>query len=320
MEKRKVTSGKFNKWLENKNILKIVSLVFAIILWFYVATTQDPIRTDHVDDVEVNCSLSQSQIDSGLTLISKSNDSVSFKATGKRSYVTGVRGSYSARLDLEKITEPGKYNIAPTISKPEGVDIRDVTPSVIEVYVDKIVASTIPVEIETTGELPEGIIISEIIAETDNVVVQLPSFELEHIYSAGVVVDLSKINASTDITCQVYLYDQDKKRVENKKVTLDKKEIVVSVTVGHSKKVNIAPKISGGEKYAKGYTATVTPKTVEIYGNEALMAEISQINTKQIVLNQQVKNGQEFEVELIIPEGLKLKDGEDSKVKVTFNK
>ena len=78
MEKRKV------KWLDNKSLLKITSLLLAVMLWLYVAVTQDPTRTDRVENVEVICGLSQYQINEGLSIISKSTPTVSFEATGKR--------------------------------------------------------------------------------------------------------------------------------------------------------------------------------------------------------------------------------------------
>ncbi|MFA7637644.1 MAG: hypothetical protein WCX81_07760, partial [Monoglobales bacterium] len=135
MEKMKIK--KFGSWMENKTLMQILSLLLAIILWFFVAVTQDPTRTDRVENVEVITGLSQNQINQGLSIISKSNDTVSFDATGKRSLVTGVRGNYYAKLSLDEITTPGKYNITPEISRPDGVYVSNVTPSVIEVYVDK---------------------------------------------------------------------------------------------------------------------------------------------------------------------------------------
>lgn len=313
MEKRKV-----KKWTDNKTLIKIVSFVLAITLWLYVAVTQDPTRTDRVDKVEVICGLSQNQINQGLQIISKSNDFISFEATGKRSLVTGVRGTYYAKLDLENITAPGKYSITPEISRPDGVYVNGVTPSVVEVYVDRYVSSTLPVTIETTGETKDNLIISDMTADVSQIDVQLPSLALEQISSVGVVVDLSDINASTTTSFETVLFDNEKNVIDIKNVIMDKKSIVVDIKVEQVKNVKITPNISNMDKFAEGYNVTVLPKNIDICGDKDILNTITTIETNTVTLNKKVENGQEITTTLNLPEGTRLNS--ENKVKIVFNK
>lgn len=314
MEKRKI------KWFDNKNLVKITSLLLAIMLWLYVAVTQDPTRTDRVENVEVICGLSQNQINQGLSIISKSNDTVYFEATGKRSLVTGVRGSYSAKLDLEDITAPGKYNITPEISRPDDVYISGVTPSVIEVYVDKFVSSTLPVVIETKGELSENLVITDMTADLSQIDVQLPSLALEQIAYIGAVVDLSNITSSSVINCQPVLLDSEKEEIEQKNIVMEKTNIVVDITVEQIKNVKILPKVTGMETYAKGLTVTAIPKTMDLYGDKELLDAITAVETTALVLQSAVSDGQEFEISLQLPAGTHLKANMENKIKLIFEK
>ena len=313
MEKRKV------KWLDNKSLLKITSLLLAVMLWLYVAVTQDPTRTDRVENVEVICGLSQYQINEGLSIISKSTPTVSFEATGKRSLVTGVRGTYYAKLDLDDITTPGKYNITPQISKPDGVYISSLTPSVIEVYVDKYVSSTLPVTIETKGKLNEDLVITDMTADLSQIDVQLPSLALEQIAYIGAIVDLSGIKSSTVLNCTPILLDSEKKEINLTNTVIDKTSIVVNIKVEQIKNVKIVPRVNDMEKYAKGLSATVIPKAVDLSGEREVLDAISTVDTKTITLNKQVKKGDEIEVSLQLPAGTKLKANVDNKVKIVFD-
>ncbi|MBR6523204.1 MAG: hypothetical protein IKT39_01150 [Clostridia bacterium] len=318
MEKRKLKGS--GKWMDNKNLMRIVSLVLAIMLWLYVAVTQDPTRTDRVENVEVICGLSQNQINQGLSIISKSNDTVYFEATGKRSLVTGVRGNYYAKLDLDDITAPGKYNITPDISRPEGVFISGVSPSVIEVYVDKYVSSTLPVVIQTKGKLSGDLVIKDMTADLGQIDVQLPSLALEQIAYIGAVVDLSGISSSSIINCQPVLLDADKEEIELKNIVFDKTNIVVDINVEQIKNVKIMPKVSGMDKYAKGLSVTAVPKSIDLCGDKETLDAISSIETMPFVLQSEVSDGQEFEVKLQLPTGTHLKANTENSIKLVFKK
>lgn len=307
------------KWLDNKNMLKITSLLLAVMLWLYVAVTQDPTRTDRVENVEVICGLSQYQINEGLSIISKSTPTVAFEATGKRSLVTGVRGTYYAKLDLEQITGPGKYNITPQISKPDGVYISSVTPSVIEVYVDKYVFSTLPVTIETKGKLKDNLVITDMTADLSQIDVQLPSLALEQIAYIGAIVDLSEIESSAVINCEPILLDSNKKEIELTNTVIDKKNIVVNITVDQIRNVKITPQITGVDEYAKGLSVSVVPKTIDLCGNKEILDAITTVETKKIALNKEMKKGDEIEVSLQLPAGTKLKANTENSVKIIFN-
>lgn len=315
MEKRKV-----KKWTDNKTLIKIVSFALAITLWLYVAVTQDPTRTDRVDRVEVMCGLSQNQINQGLQIISKSHDFISFEATGKRSLVTGVRGTYYAKLDLENITAPGKYSITPEISRPDGVYVNGVTPSVVEVYVDRYVSSTLPVTIETKGAIKDNLIIADMKTDVSHIDVQLPSLALEQISSVGVVVDLSDINASTTISYETVLFDSEKNVIDIKNVIIDKKSLVIDINVEQVKNVKILPNVTNMDKFAAGYNITVMPKNIDICGDKNILNAITSIETDTITLNKKVENGQEITAKLNLPEGTRINGNTGDKVKLIFNK
>ncbi len=319
MEKIELEKEERKSLMKNRTFLKVLSVVLAVLLWLYVVVTQDPTRTSKVDNVEVICGLSQYQINEGLNIISKSDDKVSFSATGKRSLVTGVKGSYYAKLDLQNISEPGKYNIAPQISKPEGVYVSGVSPSVIEVYVDKYVSSTVPLITETRGTLSKDLIITGMTTDVSQAVLQLPSLALGQIAYVGAVVDLSNIKSSEVINCTPVLFDAEKKVIDIKNVVMDIKNIVVTITVEKVKNVKIIPSIEGLEKFGGGLTVNVLPKSIDICGDKEILDAIESVSTKPIKLKKNVTAGEELQVALQLPAGTKLKDSSLGSVKIVFS-
>lgn len=304
------------KWLNNKTFLCIMSLVISVFVWFFVVTTQDPQRTEKVSGVEVICGLNQYQLNEGLSIVSKSGEEVSFLATGRRSFVTGVRGSYYAKLNLDNITQPGKYNITPSISTPDGVYISNVNPSVIEVYIDKNVTSLVPVDIKTENSLPEGLIIKDIESSIKQLSVTMPSLGLEQIAYAGVTVDLSEITESSKLNCEVKLYDINNEPIEIKGAIIDYKTVTVDITVEKHASLPVKPMVYvGGALYDNIQFA---PKTIDVYGDISAFEGISEIETQPLYFEEAPPAGYEHSAFLSVQTGLYLKENENGEIKITF--
>ena len=302
------------RWLNNKSVLRITSFAVAIVLWTYVVITQDPPRTSEVDNVEIICGLNQYQLNDGLSIISKSATDLSLKANGKRSLVTGVRGNYYARLNLDNITQPGKYSITPEISKPDGVYISSINPSVVEVYIDKYVSSSVPVNILTEGETPDGYIIKKMTSDIQHATVTLPSLSLEQISYIGVTVNLSEITGSTIVNCTPVIYDKNDKIIEIPSLMTELKNVVVEITAEKTKTVNIVPSVSGAERADMQFS----PKTIEIYGDKDVIDSIDSITTKRVVFDTPPVADVEYTAELILPPGVNVKEDTGKYITLKF--
>ena len=306
------------KWLNNKTFLRILSLVIAFALWSYVIITQDPERTARIDNVEVICGLSQAQLNEGLSIISKSHETVSFTATGNRSLVTGVHGTYYAKLDLDNILAPGKYSISPVISKPDSVIINNITPTAIEVHIDKYVSSLVPVKVHTIGELPEGISLKSMVPDISVTTVTVPSLILEEIAYVGANIDLSQVTASGRIDCAPVLYNTNDQVIGIASATIETSMINVDIEVERTKTVPVTPTISDDGGFATGLTMNVTPKTIDIYGNADALASVTALSTDSLKLFSVPSPEDEFQVKLQFPVGVHLAEGASDIVTITF--
>lgn len=306
------------KWLDNKTFLRILSLVVAFALWSYVIITQDPERTARIDNVEVICGLSQTQLNEGLTIISKSHETVSFTATGKRSLVTGAGGKFYAKLDLDNIMTPGKYSITPVISKPDSVTIQALNPTAIEVHIDKYVSSLVPVKVHTIGTLPEGVAIKTATPDISITTVTVPSLMLDEISYVGATIDLSQITSSGRIDVSPVLYNETGNILNITGASIEASVINVDIEAERTKIVPVYPIISDDGGFSKGLKLNVSPQTIAIYGNADAVNAVTSITTDSLTLFSIPSSNDEFQVKLQLPVGVHLAEGTSDVVTLTF--
>ncbi len=305
-------------WMNNKTFLRICSVLAAFVLWFFVITTEDPPRSEKIKDVEIICGLNQVQLNEGMVVFSKSSDTLEFTAHGKRSFVTGVRGGYYAKLNLDNVSQPGKYSITPEISAPEGVNIKSVDPSVVEVYIDKYVTSVMPVKVIPVNNLSEGLVATSIESAIKQVTITLPSLALEEISYAGLEVDMSNIHESGKINCNVSFFDNDNNRIDNSGIITDIGTISVSIELEQHKTVKIVPDMRINGQLPDDLEIKTTPYEVEIYGECDAVNVVNELSTQPVVLDSALEAGREYEAKLILPDGVKLKEGVDDTVKISL--
>ena len=91
------------------------------------------------------------------------------------------------------------------------------------------------------------------------------------------------------------------------------------ITVEQIKNVKISPKIENADKFAKGLSVSVIPKTIDLSGNKEVLDAVALVETMPVTLGKQMQKGDEIEVKLQLPVGTKLKANVENTVKIVFN-
>ena len=86
--------------LENKNVLKIISLIIAILLWVYVMGEVNPDTKEKISDIEVTFVNTETLADEGLAVVHEQDLRVSAIVKGKRSVINEMKKSSNCRLEL----------------------------------------------------------------------------------------------------------------------------------------------------------------------------------------------------------------------------
>lgn len=149
---------------ENKNIIRILSLIIAVLLWIYVMGEVDPETKAKISDINLAYANTETLTDKGLAIAQDgSADKISAVIKGKRTYVNDIKNSgITASLDVSKCRE-GKNNVDVVLNVPSGISVVSLSKEKITVKVEEIVWQEKPVKVrlfdyeEESGEKTEKI-------------------------------------------------------------------------------------------------------------------------------------------------------------------
>ena len=95
--------------INNKLFLKILSGLVALVLWFAITYTEDPIISQHLGDISIAFEGEDDLNDNGLAIINKDDiPGLSAVIRGKRSNVISAMGTVVASCDVSGIQDAGE--------------------------------------------------------------------------------------------------------------------------------------------------------------------------------------------------------------------
>ncbi len=138
--------------LENKNVLKILSLIIAILLWIYVMGEVNPESKEKINDIEVTFVNTEQLADEGLAVVHDQDIKVSAVIKGKRSVIyetkkTGITATVDV-AEASKGMNRGKIEL----ELPSGVSLDSISEKTISYKVEDSVEVKKNVEIDFVGD------------------------------------------------------------------------------------------------------------------------------------------------------------------------
>ena len=113
--------------LENKNVLKIISLILAILLWVYVMGEVNPDTKEKISDIEVTFVNTETLADEGLAVVHEQDLRVSAIVKGKRSVINEMKKTgLTATVDVADASE-GKNRGKVELELPSGVTLDSIS-------------------------------------------------------------------------------------------------------------------------------------------------------------------------------------------------
>ena len=138
--------------LENKNVLKVISLIIAIFLWVYVMGEVNPETKEKISDIEVTFVNTDQLADEGLAVVHNQDIKISAVIKGKRSVVNDTKKTgVTATVDVagaSKGSNRGKVNL----ELPSGVTLDTISDETIKYRVEDSVEVKKDVEIDFVGD------------------------------------------------------------------------------------------------------------------------------------------------------------------------
>ncbi len=326
--------GRFLKNVFTKNIfLKVVALLFAIMLWGYVLSVENPEYTKRVRDVEISIVGEDSLNARGLMLATRDTGTTDVDILcriNKHSELDASRvtctvdlSSRAITLDPEEdskiITLDVQANVASEYGTVQSIEV----PSV-ELEVARLSSrNNVQVSVKYIGSLPEGFTID--VPTTLSISMRGQKSTLDRVVRGEVTVnldDLPKTDLDTlantyDLVLPVRFYDSSNILLSD--VTSSDGEtftVNVRLVIRAYKEVEIIPVV---EMLDEGYTWSyvLSRSKVILYGDRAVLNTVNSIRTTTIAATPGMHNTP-VAVELILPEGVETASGFSKTIAVTM--
>lgn len=296
------------------NILpKMISVILAFILWFYVMTVESPINQEVFRGIPVEVLLPAG---SELSLYSGYNVTVDVTVSGKKSDLNQISAdSFKATADASSYTQAGKYSVPVDIEVPGGFSLVEKSISLLSVYLDAKATASVPVQIK----IPEYVLAdglefggdSDIEKSVTEVFLSGPKTILDTVETALVTIPpLGNVSSTVRASGNVTLIGADGEPVSNPYVSMDTSTVDVRIPVFMTK--NIALKVDFKNKLLNSSNSKVeiSPSTVKVRGK----VETVSVLEDQVIstIDEKSLTSDKLSIPLTLPEGMSCVDGTET--------
>jgi len=207
------------KLINNKLLLQILSTIIAVILWFAITYTEDPVINQTLTNLPLSFEGESALADNGFVIVDKDDiPDINVTIRGSRSAVISSIGSVSAIADVSKIISTGKNTVPVRYSYlSSGISLIKAKTTELEVNVERLISRDIPVKTEISGNNLERII--EPIVKNESITITGAESVVNKVSYAKAIVDLSSISLSGSKEYVYYLYGDNDNIIPEHNIT-----------------------------------------------------------------------------------------------------
>lgn len=291
MEKSERTIGKTLKKIFLSNwVIKLVSLAFALLLWGFVLTNLNPERTKTISGV-------QASFDGEADLIARrlvvrgdyeeimSNVTVRVN-TELTSYADLSSEDITCTISLRNVNVEGEYDLRLEAVSSSG-SVLSVSPATLHVEVDSLSSRRIPVEIESTGSVPEGYYMGEPVLSRSEIEIEGPYTDIVAVSKAIATIDYEGRTESISQSVSLTLVDSDGNEVDSSLMYGEVPSVTINVEILAQKNVgfDIEGALIGLEYLPEDQellSAYALPGTITILGEKEVLDSITALEIDTI--------------------------------------
>lgn len=320
-----------NRFLSNNLPWKIVSLLLAALLWFFVINSQNPALTREVRVPLTIRGINELEA-KGYVLQNEQelrDMEVRVLLKGPRlemERLTKDKVSIDARIDLTQyanmLTAEDADSIDKTVSilvsgSIEGIKAEDIRPTNVSAVFEREKSVTLDVDYNIENESNSEYAALDPILKPGTVTFSGPKTSVESVERALININID--NFSEDIlsyTVPIVLLDKEGKEVTGLKKVPEYVE--VTLPIGKKKQVPLEPQFKG--TLPVGYIQTnliVSPQEITIVGKPGVVDQIESIKLEKISLDNIIQSNT-FKADFILPEGIECIDNIESRATVTL--
>ena len=295
---------------------KLISLIFAIALWYYVVSETNPNIKKDYKSIPVMYKNEDVLKKKNLTIVDPIDPVVNITLEGKRNVISRVsRDDILVYADMNEINENGEVSL--NFSTPQGTSIIEKSDYKIALKLDEIMTLVKKIEVKRIGELPsDNTTVTDIEVVPGEVKITDQKELIDKISKVIVPVDLSVITKDTSISKKVQVFDSND--TEIKDLNIENTDVTVNVFVSSTKQVPIKIAYKNQPFDFNSGDLKLVKSKITIIGQKDKLDKIKEINTEVVDLSEFVNNTTK-NVKLEFPEGISPLSGEDRFIDVTYS-
>lgn len=322
--------GKFREKISGYKItnnlnLKIVSFLFAIVVWLIVVNMGDPVTTKVYKNVLVTVLHEEFLTNEGQVYqVRENTDTVNITVRARRSVLKEIKeDDFSVTADMRELIYMESVRISVTCEKYED-KIESIMQShdTLLVSVEEMESKEFVVELEPLGKPREGYTVGVAGFQPNHITVSGPKSIISKVDRVVTRVDVEGANSQIeDKQALPILYDANGGVIPDANLSLSSHSFWVTVPIWQTKSVAVEVTPSGD--VAKGYSydqVNCYPTAVTITGDDEILKQVSSIEIPEGVvdISGAAKDLElSLKIEQYLPEGVYLVDKDMSEIRVT---
>lgn len=272
--------------LTSKALYLLLSVAFAVGMWFYVVTVVSPDSDKSFYNIKVDIEGERLLNDQGLVITNIKNlPTVTLQLNGNRIDLNKLSSDIiNISVDVSKISEAGKHDLPYTITFPGDVasnafTVLNKAPGSVQVVVDDRLSKNVPVKINYVGEVSENYLADKDKAEyTRFVNVSGPKTVVELIYNAQIEVNLEGRKENLADSFTYTLCGADGKPVNAEGVTTDVGKVDLSLRIAQVKTVKLDVTLKNGSGATKADCEyKLSTESIQVFGNPDKLSKVPDV-------------------------------------------
>lgn len=280
--------------MKRKILYALLSVAIAVGLWVYVVSVISPESTDTFHNIPVVIDGESLLRERGLMITTENIPQVTLKLYGNRSDLRKLNSSnITLVMDVSRISDAGNKELYYSISYPGDVpggsiQIMSQSPERINITVVEKSSKPIPVQVEYIGKVDDQYIVSKKNLELNHetITVEGPTDVIEKLDHAKISIDLEGKTQTISQAFSFTLCDAEGTPVDSRWVTSNVNEVNVKLPIQLVKEVKLElDVVYGGGATQQNSVITINPSTIQISGNEQVLANLNVLKLGKIDLS-----------------------------------
>lgn len=298
-----------NDLLKRDTTIKIMSVLFAVFLWFFVLDSTNPIISM---DFSVPLRIENEDVLRSKDIVIKDSNfprNVTISLKGREDKIKRINSyEMEAVVDFSKVSDiTTGFLYVEVYNVPDGISFESVSPRVVNFKLEKIGENPYPVEVVTVGEAKENYKIVGISISPQTISIEATDSVISSISQVKAFADITGIKNDTSMKLMCKVYDK-----EGNEMTEFNDKYSVEARIEVAKEVSVIPVVKG--KPARDYVDgmhKVTPDKVLIAGSSSVLDSIDSLKTESIDI-ENLSTTTTKTADIVLPNGVSLINSQKS--------